>query len=130
MKTDIDIKTDVFRHIKGSVLESTVTGELRYKRPHNSKKEDIVVSVLANMNGQKQIATVNVNIYVPAISVKNQPEEDIEREELLCRLSSELLDVFRGEGFRASLIDQRVLELTEAKEYLINNKIEYKIINE
>lgn len=130
MKTDIDIKKDVYRHIKGSELHQAVTGELRYKRPHNSKKEDIVVSVLANVNGQKQVATVNVNIYTAALISKEQPEEDTDRLETLCRLSSELFEVFRGGGYRASLLEQRVFEVPEAREYVINNKIEYKIINE
>jgi hypothetical protein len=132
MKSDIDIKTDVFKYIKGSALEREVTGVLRKtgKRPHNSKKEDIVISVLANVNGQIQTATVNVNIYVAANIVDGQPEEKTTRLEKLCRVSADLFEVFRSNGYRARLIEQRVFEVEGADEYVINNKIEYKQLNE
>ena len=132
MKSDIEIKTDVYKHIKGSELEREVTGVLRKtgKRPHNSDKEDIVISVLANVNGQIQTATVNVNIYVAANIVDGQPEEKTKRLEKLCNLSSSLFDVFRSNGYRARLLEQRVFEVEGANEYVINNKIEYKQNNE
>ena len=62
MKTDQEIKQEVYDYIKGSVLEEAVNGVLtKRKRPLNSKKEDIVISVLANVNAQRQEAFVNVN---------------------------------------------------------------------
>ena len=132
MKSDIAIKTDVFRHIQGSELHKAVTGQLRKtgKRPHGSKAEDIVISMLANTNGQVQTATVNVNIYVAANIVDRQAEEDTIRLDQLCKLSASLLDVFRGDDFRAELLEQRVFEVSGADEYVINNKIEYKQVNE
>ena len=132
MKNDIAIKTDVFKHIKGSELESTCTGVLRKtgKRPMGSKKEDIIISMLANMNGQIQTATVNVNIYVAANIVNGQAEEQTTRLDVLCELASSLFEVFRGDGFRAHLLEQRVIEIDGADEYVINNKIEYKQVNE
>jgi hypothetical protein len=132
MKTDIEIKTDVFKHIQGSSLANEVTGVIRKtgKRPHNSKKEDIVISMLANQNGQLQRATVNVNIYVAANIVDNQAEEATLRLEKLCKMAAELFDVFRGNDYRAILLEQRVMEVQNADEYVINNKIEYKQINE
>jgi len=132
MKSDIAIKTDVFRHIKGSELERAVTGVVRKtgKRPHNSRKEDVVIRVLANVNGQIQTATVNVNIYVAAEIAKGQAEEKTIRLEELCDLAGSLFDVFRGPDFRATLLEQRVYEVEGADEYVINNKIEYKQINE
>ena len=132
MKSDIDIKTDVFKHIQGSALAREVTGVVRKtgKRPHNSKKEDIVISMLANANGQIQTATVNVNIYVAANIVNGQPEEDTARLDKLCDLASSLFEVFRSEGYRATLLEQRIFEVDGANEYVINNKIEYKQLNE
>lgn len=66
MKSDIDIKDDIYKHIKGSALEKAVTGKLckASKRPANSNKEDIIISILDNGSGQMQEAFVNVNIYV------------------------------------------------------------------
>ena len=132
MKNDIAIKTDVFRHIQGSELAEAVTGVVRKtgKRPHGSKDEDIVISMLANVNGQIQTATVNVNIYVAANVVDGQAEEATERLDELCRMSADLFEVFRGKDFRARLLEQRVLEVDNADEYVINNKIEYKQNNE
>ena len=132
MKNDIDIKTDVFKYIQGSALAEEVTGVIRKtgKRPHNSDKEDIIISMLANVNGQMQKATVNVNIYVAANIVNGQAEENTKRLQTLCRLSAQLFEVFRGSDFRAHLLEQRVMEANGADEYVINNKIEYKQINE
>lgn len=132
MKSDIDIKTDIFHYIKGSDLEQAVTGVLRKtgKRPKGSKKEDIIISVLANQNGQVQTATVNVNIYVAANIVDGQAEEDTTRESTLCDLAWRLFEVFRGNDYRATLLEQRVYEIEGANEYVINNKIEYKQVNE
>lgn len=132
MKNDIDIKTEVFHHIMGSKLQQTVTGVVRKtgKRPKGSTAEDIVITMLANQNGQLQKATVNVNIYVAANIVKGQAEEATIRLQELCSLAADLFEVFRGDGFRATLLEQRVLEVSNADEYVINNKIEYKQVNE
>lgn len=131
MKVDDEIRTDVYKHIVGSELERAVTGVVRKtKRPHGSKKEDIVISVLANQNGQVQEATVNVNIYVSDIVVKGQPEEDTARCRVLSKIAAELFEVFRGSDFRACLESQHVFEVEGADEHVINNRIEYKQLNE
>lgn len=131
MKSDIDIKDDIYNHIKGSVLEATVTGKLsKTKRPNKSNKEDIVVSVLANQNGQIQEAFVNVNIYVRDVVRDNQAEEDSIRLRELCRLSEELLKVGRGGNYRFTLDSQKVMEVNGKNEHLINNKLLYKQSNE
>jgi hypothetical protein len=132
MKSDIDIKSDMFHYINGSALHKAVTGVLRKtgKRPHNSRKEDIIISILANVNGQIQTATVNVNIYVAANIVDGQAEEQTKRLKVLCDLASSLFDAFGGSDFRARLLEQRVFEVEGADEYVINNKIEYKQNNE
>ena len=49
MKSDIEIKDDVFKIIKGSILEQSVTGKLsKTRRPNNSSKEDIIISILSS----------------------------------------------------------------------------------
>ena len=131
MKTDIEIKDDIYNYLKGSSLESAVTGGL-YKRvrPTNSTSEDIVISVLANQNGQIQEAFINVNIYVADNWVEGQYEEDTIRCRTLCRIASELLEVGRGDGFRFSLDSQRVLKVEGRNEHFINNKLFYKQNNQ
>lgn len=132
MKSDIDIKTDIYRYIQGSPLAEEVTGVVRKtgKRPKGSRNEDIIISMLANTNGQIQTATVNVNIYVAAEIVDGQAEEQSLRLRVLCELASGLFEVFQGDDYRARLLEQRVLEIADADEYIINNKIEYKQVNE
>lgn len=138
MKTDIDIKDDIWRVIKKSPLFKEVTGELKKTsvRPKESRKEDIVISVLANNIRQKQLAYVNVNIYVADNYVDGQSEENSERLRRLCKMAFSVFENVRGVDFRLSLTDpnfdcgQRVIESEGTSEHVINNKILYQIINE
>ena len=136
MKSDEDIKTDVYKVIMGSELLRAITGKVsKRKRPSKSTKEDIVISVLANEIAQIQVATVNVNIFVQDDIINGQAEENTVRCAELCKLAANLLEVFTGDGFRATLTSQRVLENTgtadqPTAEHVINNKIEYKFNNE
>lgn len=131
MKSDIEIKDDVYRVIKGSMLEKTVTGKLsKTKRPAGSDKEDIVVSMLDNGKGQIQEAFVNVNIYVPDNLQDDQPEENTIRLRQLCKLAAELLEVQRGKDYRFTLDKQRVMEVNGKTEHLINNRLLFKQVNE
>ena len=101
MKSDIDIKDDVWKVIK-----------------------------------QKQVAYVNVNIYVTDDDVDGQSEECTARLRKLCQMSFDLFDNVRGNDFRLSLTDpnyecgQRVIESSGTSEHVINNKLLYQIINE
>lgn len=138
MKSDIDIKDDVWRVIKDSSLMANVSGSLKKTsvRPKDSHKEDIVISILANDTKQRQIAYVNVNIYVSDNNVKGQSEEQTNRLRELCQMSFALFDNVRGNDFRLSLTDpnfecgQRVIESVGTSEHVINNKVLYQIINE
>lgn len=131
MKTDIEIKDDIYNLLKNSALTSAVSGGL-YKRlrPINSELEDIVISVLANQNGQMQEAFVNINIYVADNLVGEQYEEDTIRCRQLCRIASEILDLGRGDGFRFTLDSQRVLKVDGRNEHFINNKLFYQQNND
>lgn len=131
MKTDIDIKDDIFAHLKDTKLAKSVTGKIRKTlRPMNSNKEDIVISVLANVNGQIQEAVVNVNIYVKDIIRDNQAEENSQRLRTLCQLAEEALKVGRGDNYRFVLESQRVMALDKSDEHIINNRLSYKTNNE
>lgn len=138
MKTDIDIKDDIWRVIKKSPLFKEVTGFLKKTsvRPKESRKEDVVISVLANNIRQKQMAYVNVNIYVADNYVDGQNEENSERLRRLCNMAFSVFENVRGVDFRLSLTDpnfdcgQRVIESEGTSEHVINNKILYQTINE
>ena len=127
MKSDIDIKDDIYLHIKGSDLAGMVTGKLsKTLRPAKSDNEDIVISMIANVNSDIQQAFVNVNIYVADVLRDEQYEENTIRLRELCYASKNLLEVGRGEGYRFTLEEQRVLEVNGKNEHCINNKLLYK----
>ena len=133
MKSDIEIKDDIYNFIKGSVLSVAVNGKLCKTgvRPKGSDKEDIVLSILANENGQIQEAVVNVNIYVKDdITDDDQNQEATIRLRVLCGIAEQVLSVGRGDDFRFKLASQRVLAVDEAKLHVINNKLIYKQVNE
>lgn len=133
MKSDILIKDDLYRFIKSSPLASAVTGKICKTgvRPKGSALEDIVISVIANMNGQIQEAVVNVNIYVKDdIKSDGQNQEATIRLRELCSIASETLEVGSGEDFRFTLESQRVIEVADTKEHVINNRLNYKQVNE
>lgn len=133
MKSDILIKDDLYKFVKASPLATAVSGKVCKQgvRPKGSDKEDIVISVIANENGQIQEATVNVNIYV-ADDVKSdgQNQEATIRLRELCAIASETLEVGSGDDYRFTLDSQRVLAVEDTREHVINNKISYKQINE
>ncbi len=129
MKSDIDIKDDIFRVVVGSSLREAVNGEVtKSKRPHDSRKEDIVISVVSNLTAQLQEATVNVNVYCEGQRIGRQTEENSSRLRELSQVALEVLDNVRGEDFHLEVQEQRVYEVVD--EYVINNKLLYKIINE
>lgn len=131
MKSDIEIKDDVYEVIKGSELEMAVTGKLsKTKRPFDSDKEDIIISMLDNGKGQIQEAFVNVNIYVPDNLRKGQAEENTVRLRQLCKMAIELLEMQRGKDYRFTLDKQRVMEVNGRNEHFINNRLLFKQVNE
>ena len=135
MISDIDVKDNLYRFIKGSELENAVTGVLsKTVRPKNSDKEDIVISVISNMSGQIQEVYANVNIYVKDLSITKdgitQNEMNVVRCRELCRLAFDLLEVGSGEDFRFVIESQRVIAVDDIQHHVINNKILYKQIND
>ena len=130
MKTDEEIKTDIYRYIMTTELPKNINGIVKKtKRPLNSDKEDVVISILNNINGQIQTATLNVNIYVQDDRVQNQEEEATGRCTILCKIAEHSLNVIHGKDYSAHLLSQRVLDSGNG-EHIISNQIEYKTLNE
>lgn len=129
MKNDERIKQDVQEYIFTTELPDMVSGVIkRDRRPRGSEAEDVIISVLANENGQMQKATVNVNIYVKDKPAGNQEDPDHERLDALADVAQGIFEVFRGESYRAHLLSQRITAVDGA--HVITNKIEYKQNNE
>ena len=133
MKSDILLKDDVYAFIKKSPLDAAITGKVCKQgvRPKGSDLEDVVIAVVANKNGQIQEAVVNVNIYVKDdIKSDGQNQEATIRMRQLCEIASDTLEAGSGEDFRFTLESQHVIEVPGTKEHVINNRLNYKQVNE
>lgn len=129
MKNDVQIMKEVQEYILASALADEVTGVIKIaRRPRDSRQEDVIVTVLANENGQIQQVTVNVNIYVRDLDSGNQKDLDKDRLDTLAGMAQEIFEVFRGSDYRARLLSQRITAIED--EHVITNKIEYKQVNE
>ena len=132
MKTDQEIKEEIFQFISGSRLADEVSGVVTTrKRPLNSKSEDVLISVLANVNEQRQQVIVNVNIYVQDQNVKKngQYEEAGERLGYLSKIAADLMDVFWIGPARIHLQTQHTVDAGNDREHVINNRLLYEIEN-
>lgn len=127
MKTDIEIKDDLFAYIQGSDLEKVVTGRIeKTERRTGSTLEDILISVDENENGGIQSALCTVNIYVADLLRENQYIEDTIRLRELCAKAKALFEVAHFNDARFYLTAQRVKKVEGVNEHRIENKIIYK----
>lgn len=127
MKTDIDIKDDLYSYIKGSDLAKEVTGRIeKTERRTDSTLEDILISVDENENGGIQSALCTVNIYVADLLRDNQYIEDTIRLRELCAKAKTLFEVAHYNDARFYLTAQRVKKVDGVNEHRIENKIIYK----
>lgn len=130
MRSDGAVKTDIYKYINQSGFMGNVNGKLsKTKRPHNSKAEDVVISILANEGTQLQTAVLNVNIYIQDFDVDGQFEENTIRIDEVCDKAWNLLESFHTDEYHAHAIEQRVYA-TDSGEHIINNQVEYKLIND
>ena len=131
MKSDIDIKDEIYNLLKGSELAQAVTGEVyKTRRPKNSTKEDIIIAVVANEGIQKQEAVVNVNVYVEDNVIDGQPEEDTIRCRELADIAKSVLQEVHINGAWVKPSPPRVFEAQDIPWHIINNKLSYKFLNE
>ena len=73
MKSNLQAVDIVFSHLKGSVLDTAITGQvMKHRRIANSTKEDVVINCLTLGNEQLQKGILNVNIHVPNLSVPTE----------------------------------------------------------
>lgn len=130
--TDIDIKDGLYTWIKGSELATMVSGSV-YKdaRPLNSEKEDIVISVLARDAGKQiQLATANINIYVPDVRRGREAIEDTVRLRAVSEKAAEVLEYYHfGDGIY-ELASQEIFKVNGIDWHVINNRISIKFSNE
>ena len=131
MKTAKEIATDIKTFLDGTNLPSEISGVIVCRdRPKNSKKEDVCISVIANEVGQLQMATINVNIYVPDVQKDGQFIENEVRTRKLQRLFADVLERHHC-GFYYFWTDSMTcFGVDGLNEHLINFKLIYKTVNE
>lgn len=66
-----EIEEDIYKLVKASSVDYAISGVIYRNgmRPFNSRSEDVVISFIAGLDGQKQSGVVGVKIYVPNIDV-------------------------------------------------------------
>lgn len=134
MKTTVEIEDDIFTILKGSELARTVSGKIYkgYRRPADSTKEDITVHVLANQNGEVQLAFVNVNIYVKDTLIGDAYDTDKVRTRTLAALACKIFEYTgSGKNFDTIVEEQNIYEAdgTKQPEHFINIKVKYRTYN-
>lgn len=129
MRTDIDIKDEIYKYIKTTDLYQEASGKLdKTSRPTGSTKEDIIISVEENMTDDDiQSALVSVNIYVADVLRDNQYIENTIRLRKLCSVAKQSLESgFTGTSY-FKLQTQRVKKVNGSdNEHYIENKLLYK----
>ena len=124
MRTEDEIRTDVYRFIKQSPLASVVTGKVI-----NGKDR----AVNGNNLGQRQEAFVIINIYTQD---NLRDGEYVLNDERVPLIERTVLDLFetakRIGGARLSLPKdgQTLIAARNGREHVVSNKILYQIINE
>lgn len=133
--TVFEIVDHVWERINNSSLKAAITGKVyKHERPAGSVKEDIVINCLPINNVALQQTVVNVNIYVPRVTVTvnkvTSQLPDHTRFKALAALADEVFnDVFIVDADLGFDVQQHVLIQEQNGEYYLNIRIETYNIN-
>ncbi len=128
MKTDIDIKDDIYEALMGTPLDQEVSGNL-CKQGRETDLEDICISVVSSQNAEMQEAVVNVNIYVADIRRGESFIIDDVRCRTIASVASETLLRGHGSTWRFELDSQHIETVEGRNEHCINNRLMYHQFN-
>ena len=128
MKTDIEIRQDIFGFIVASDIKTAIAGKVSYTNDHEAG-EDCMISVPDNENGQIQEVFVYVRVYVPNINSNGKSVENVARTGQLAKLCSQVLESGFGQSFRFSLDKQITKPVNGKNEHCISNRLRYKQFN-
>lgn len=122
------IEKDVFDIFKADI-EAFIGGGvyLNGTRPHNSDKEDCVITHLTGLGGDVQIGKVNINFFVPNINIGSQKNVKniariIEIENFMIAL------VQKKHNEYIFVMEQTINSIEQAQigQYLVNIQLKYK----
>ena len=137
MKTGLEVVDIVRNYLNASGLMTDLTkpngGLYKFQRPLNSAKEDVVVNLLTQGRGQVADGMVNVNIYVPNLSltssgVVDQTQPNTARLKYLSGLASNALDEVYGTDYNFS-VQQDNLFQDDNNQHYVNLRVSFTSIN-
>lgn len=137
MITTLDILDVIYAKLKASDLVGTTNGIdggiYKLVRPVDTGKEDIVINCLPVTNSLIQLATVNVNIYVPDLHVDigttQQYMPDTTRLDTLAAMAITALQNVNTPGYYYDIASQVVFSEEAINQHFVNIRIEFKNIN-
>jgi hypothetical protein len=140
MKSTLEIINEVYYALSSGIIyysppgkpsqgEFVTGGIFKLQRPDNSTEEDIVISALPVSDGTPDRCTVNVNIYVPDMSVtingRVQYQPDYTRLKTISEAVISLLDeIYRG-YFSFYISSQAIYKEASINQHFSNIRIEY-----
>lgn len=128
MKTDVEIRQEIYRFVKESLIGATISGKVSYVNDHVDG-EDCMISVPDNENGQFQEVFVYVRVYVPNINSNGISVENIPRIKELEQLCQEVLKYGSDGDNMFELKTQTSKPVNGKNEHCISNKLFYKQFN-
>lgn len=134
MITTFDITNIIYLALTDAGFEAEITGEVcKDERRANSDKEDVVINCLPVLNDQVQLATVNVNIYVPDIESKsNNVSQYLPNHKRLSELANkakEILEEVYSDEYDYSIQQQGTPKEDAIHQHYVNLRIEFKFYN-
>ena len=132
MITDFDLNTDLFVLLNNSGI--TISGGVYIEddRPDNSQLEDVVINTIdVTLDTSPQLATSNVNIYVPDktknINGTNQIKSNRIRLRELTKYVIKVLKDAKFEGIKLIVMSSRTMFEPNTKQHYQNIRIEWNI---
>ncbi|ARK08875.1 hypothetical protein A6C57_00320 [Fibrella sp. ES10-3-2-2] len=133
-KTPLDVLTILLQRLRGSALDEAITGKVRkLKRPAGSRLEDVVINTIAISPSQIQLATANVNIYVPDLLIQeeggSQSEANLIRLGELSLLAIALLEGVYTQQYCYTLGKQYIIEEPLTNSHYLNLRVEFQFFS-
>ena len=128
MRTDIEIRQDIYKFVCASAIKEAITGKVSYTDDHDDG-EDCMISVPDNENAQIQDVFVYVRVYVPNINSNGKSVENVSRTGTLAKLCSQVLESGFGHTFRFTLDKQITKPVNGKDEHCISNRLRYHNFN-
>lgn len=136
-KTTLDAVDILQNHLKTSVLFTDANKPngimTKGNRMQNSKKEDVVLNALTLTNATVQEGIINMNVYVPNLSLPTNPVDntqvDWKRLKYLAALAVQSIGEVYGEDYNFGL--QQIIGPLEdeGSQHYVNLRIEFNAIN-